>query len=71
MALTEPDEFDRVGDVYRWKNTIGSVLEKLKPVYLAWANSVFLSFFSFKGINNLGVFNDAFSSIPTDPPLFS
>ena len=25
MAVAEQDEFEKIGDVYRWKNTIGSV----------------------------------------------
>jgi hypothetical protein len=33
----------------------------------ASANRVFLAFFPFNGINNLRVFNVAFSSIPTAP----
>ena len=40
---------------------------RVPAVYLTWANSVFLAFFSFNGINNLRVFNVAFSSIPTAP----
>ena len=36
-------------------------------MYLTWANSLFLAFFAFNGINNLRVFNVAFSSIPTAP----
>jgi hypothetical protein len=36
-------------------------------VYLTWANSVFLAFFPFNRINNLRIFNIAFSSIPTAP----
>jgi len=34
-------------------------------VYLTWADSVFLAFFSFNTINNLRGFNVVFSSIPT------
>jgi len=36
-------------------------------VYLTWAHSVFLAFFSFNRISNLRVFNTTFSSIPTAP----
>jgi len=44
---------------------------RVPGVYLTWVNSVFLSFFSFNGINNLRVFNIAFSSIPTAPTNIS
>jgi hypothetical protein len=40
---------------------------RVPGVYLTWATSVFLAFFTFNGINNLRVFNVAFSSIPTAP----
>jgi hypothetical protein len=40
---------------------------RVPGVYLSWANRVFLAFFPFNGINNLRVFNVAFSSIPTAP----
>jgi hypothetical protein len=40
---------------------------RVRSVYLAWANPVFLAFFSFNRINNLRVFSVAFSSIPTAP----
>jgi len=40
---------------------------RVPGVYLTWANSVFLAFFAFNGINNLRIFNVAFSSIPTAP----
>jgi len=36
-------------------------------VYLSWAIPVYLAFFAFMRINNLHVFNAAFSSIPTAP----
>src|SRR6266436_7476043 len=38
---------------------------RVPGVYLTWAYSVFLSFFSFNRISNLRVFNTAFSSIFT------
>jgi hypothetical protein len=40
---------------------------RVRGVYLAWANPVFLTFFSFNRINNLRVFSVAFSPIPTAP----
>ena len=40
---------------------------RVPGVYLTWANLMFLAFFAFNGINNLRVFNVAFSSIPTAP----
>ena len=40
---------------------------RVPAVYLTWANQVFLAFFAFNGINNLGAFSVAFSSIPTAP----
>ncbi len=40
---------------------------RVPAVYLTWANSVFLAFFSFIRISNLRVLNVAFSSIPTAP----
>jgi hypothetical protein len=36
-------------------------------VYLGWANRVFVPFFPFSRINNLRIFNVAFSWIPTAP----
>ena len=42
---------------------------RVPAVYLSWANSVFLTFFSFNRINNLRAFNVAFSSIPTAPTM--
>jgi hypothetical protein len=38
-------------------------------VYLTWADSQFLAFIAFNGINNLRAFNVAFSSIPTAPTI--
>jgi hypothetical protein len=38
-------------------------------VYLIWAIPVYLAFFGFRRINNLPVFNAAFSSIPTAPAI--
>jgi len=38
-------------------------------VYLTWVNSLFEPFFAFDGINNLRVFNVAFSPIPTSPTV--
>ena len=43
---------------------------RVPGVYLTWANSVLLPFFAFNGINNLRIFNVAFSSIPTAPTSF-
>jgi hypothetical protein len=40
-------------------------------VYLTWVDSVFLAFLAFNEINNLRVFNVAFSSIPTTTTGFS
>jgi len=40
-------------------------------VYLGWANPVFLAYFAFNEINNLRVFNAAFSSILTAPTNIS
>ena len=40
---------------------------RVPAVYLAWANPVFLAFFSFSRINNLRSFSIAFSPIPTAP----
>jgi len=40
---------------------------RVPGVYLTWAHMMFLAFFAFNGINNLRVFNVAFSSIPTAP----
>ena len=40
---------------------------RVPAVYLSWANSEFLAFFSFNRINNLRVFSVAFSSIPSVP----
>jgi hypothetical protein len=40
---------------------------RVPAVYLTSAYSLFLAFFTFNRINNLRVFNVAFSSIPTAP----
>jgi hypothetical protein len=40
---------------------------RVPRVYLSWAIPVYLAFFAFMRINNLHVFNAAFSSIPTAP----
>jgi len=40
---------------------------RVPAVYLTWANSMFLAFFSFEGISNLRIFSVAFSPIPTAP----
>ena len=40
---------------------------RVPGVYLTWANSLFLAYFAFNGINNLRAFNVAFSPIPTAP----
>ena len=41
----------------------------VRGVYLTWATSVFLAFFTFNGISNLRAFNVAFSPIPTAPQV--
>jgi hypothetical protein len=46
-------------------------LFRVPGVYLTWANMMFLAFFAFNRINNLRVFNVAFSSIPTAPTKIS
>jgi hypothetical protein len=43
---------------------------RVPRVYLNWANPVFLPFFPFNRVNNLRVFNVAFSSIPTAPTKY-
>ncbi len=45
--------------------TMLCTLCRVPGVYLTWATSLFLAFFTFNGINNLRVFNVASSSIPT------
>jgi hypothetical protein len=52
----------------RWRMRLGAL--RVPAVYLTSANWVFLAFFAFNGINNLRVFNVAFSSIPTAPTKF-
>jgi hypothetical protein len=46
---------------------IDSAYPRVPGVYLAWATSMFLAFFSFNKISKLRVFNVGFSSIPTAP----
>ncbi len=46
-----------------------SLISRVPAVYLTWANPVFLAFFAFNRINNLRIFNAAFSSIPTAPTI--
>ncbi len=46
---------------------ISGMAVRVPGVYLSWASLMFLAFFAFNGINNLRVFNVAFSSIPTVP----
>ncbi len=46
---------------------LNSDVTRVPAVYLTWANPMFLAFFAFSRINNLRVFNVAFSPIPTAP----
>ncbi len=43
---------------------------RVPRAYLSWANPAFLAFFPFNRINNLRVFNVAFSPIPTPATTF-
>lgn len=52
-----------------FENTFPRFRSRVPGVYLIWVNSVFLSFFSFNGINNLCVFNVVFGSNPTVPTI--
>ena len=54
-------------DSYRRQRFMDLSDGRVPAAYLAQANSMFLLFFAFNGVNNLRVFNIAFSSIPTAP----
>jgi hypothetical protein len=55
---------------FQTENAFTPLRVRVPLVYLPWANSLFLAFFAFNGINNLRAFNVAFSSIPTAPTNF-